>query len=66
MDLEIARLANVSRLLMTDRQMIAIRSALFTHSNARIEPGVGLDAKSRHLPMLDWPTTLFQDEEGHP
>lgn len=60
MDMEIARLANVSRLQMTDRHVIAIRAALFPRGGARIQPRMEL----RRLPILDWPPTLFQDQDA--
>jgi len=58
MEMEIARLANVSWLHIPDRQVLAMRTAsLSCNSASRFSAEV-----QEPVPMLDWPSTLFDDE----
>jgi hypothetical protein len=61
MDMEITRLATVSWLPIPDRHVFAIRAGLLSPDCSRAESSRPLAKVPQHVPMLDWPRTLFED-----
>lgn len=65
MDMEIARLTNISRVRVPDRQIVAARTVWLrpdrSWTQSRMPPAKNL----LPVPSLDWPPTLFQDEMRH-
>jgi hypothetical protein len=62
MDMEIARLANASWLRITDRQIFAMRAVGLPPDNSRSRPATTAGSLTQHLPTLDWPSDLFDNE----
>ncbi len=58
MDMEIARLTNVTWLPAPDRQVVAMRKLRLSS----VAPRVQLNTAQPPVPMLAWPQDLFQDE----
>jgi hypothetical protein len=61
MDMEIARLTNISWLRPTDPQVVAIRAVWQRPDRSWLESGMLAARDARAVPALDWPATLFQD-----
>ncbi len=60
MEMELARLTNVSWLRIPDRHVVAMRTAMLTAYDQR--PAPMIPARSAPVPALDWPADLFADE----
>ena len=58
MNMEITRLANASWLQIPDCQVVAIRSVRLSKDETRTQ------FETPPVPMLDWPPTLFDDEQS--
>lgn len=62
MDMEIARLTNVSWLQVSDREVMALRAAWSVSDRSEDRPDAACDNEPLRLPMLDWPPDLFADD----
>jgi hypothetical protein len=62
MDMEIARLTNISWLRAPDPQAVAMRAAWMRPVRSWTQPGRRSTEDTLPVPMLDWPAALFQDE----
>ena len=61
MGIGISRLANLSWLMISDRQIFAIRSLLQPKAADPIDAGNPRDENMRRVPTLNWPPNLFKD-----
>jgi hypothetical protein len=62
MDTLTLRLANVSWIPISDRQVFVLRAVWLSRGETRAPPGTSNDNELQRVPMLDWPATLFDDE----
>jgi hypothetical protein len=62
MDIEAARRDNASWLQITDWQILAMRAAGLAFDGSRTRPNIAAGNVPQHLPPLDWPLNLFEDE----
>jgi hypothetical protein len=62
MDMEIVRLANASWLQITDWQVLALRAVGLPPDGSRCRPATTAGSLTQHLPTLDWPADLFENE----
>jgi hypothetical protein len=61
MDMEIARLANISWLRPADPQVFAMRAVWQCPDRSWLKSGMLAARDPLPVPVLDWPATLFQD-----
>ncbi len=62
MDMETARLTNVSWLSIPDRHIVALRSAWWCRTVAPTWAASPANDQALPVPMLDWPSDLFADD----
>ncbi|MEA2774490.1 MAG: hypothetical protein QOD93_7452 [Acetobacteraceae bacterium] len=62
MDMKTARLANAFWLSISDRQVVALRTAWLSRDGSAARPDASAANEPRRLPMLDWPESLFDNE----
>jgi hypothetical protein len=62
MDMKTARLANVYRLSISDRQVFVLRAARLSRDDLRVGRGARSHREPQPVPNLDWSPTLFCDE----
>lgn len=61
MDMQCVRAANDYWFQVPDRQALALRSVVRLPNGSPSRSGDGCAAVVQPVPMLDWPTTLFDD-----
>jgi hypothetical protein len=64
MDMEIARLANTSWPQISDWQIFLMRTLRLSRDGSRTQPETPTETEPRQLPLLDWPSTLFEDVQA--
>ena len=62
MDMEIVRLANTSWLQVPDRLASIVRAVSRSSDGPQARSGGSAAEILLRVPMLDWPSTLFDDE----
>jgi hypothetical protein len=62
MDMKTARLANAFWLSISDRQVVALRTAWLSRDGSPAPLNASAANEPRRLPMLDWPESLFDNE----
>jgi hypothetical protein len=63
MDMQIARLVNISWLRVPERQDFAMRAILLSSLRSRAPLDGPPDTAAQPVPMLAWPANLFSDEK---
>jgi hypothetical protein len=62
MDMEFVRPADVSWLQIPDRQVLATRAVSWSTGGSPTQWGGAFAKVPQRVPMLDWPSALFDDE----